>query len=232
MKNKNYFLLVLLLITISACKKKDENVIEPIDYSYFPIEVGHWVIYEADSLAIDEFSGDTIKAKFQIKDLIESTMTDSEGRLTQRREKYRRNNDSLPWELIKVYTSNLNTNTAETFEDNTRIINLIFPVKLNESWKGNNYIDAETGEFRYSEVDESVNLLGKNYPSTATVTQIDEENLIKREYSIEKYSKNIGLVYKEFIKDSSNAQDLSLPLEQRITGGIRFKMIVKAYGKI
>ena len=232
MRNKNYFLFILILFAAFSCKKKDDNVIEPIDYSYFPIQVGHYVVYEADSVVIDEFSGDTIKSHFELKDVVESIIKDNEGRDTQRRERYRRENDTLPWQLIKVYTTNLNTNTAETFIDNIRTVSLSFPVKLGASWNGNNYTDKESDNFSYTGTDETVNLLGNNYASTATITQKDEKNLIKREYAVEKYSKNVGLVYKQFIKDSSNASDLSIPFEQRITGGVRFTMTVKSYGNL
>jgi hypothetical protein len=199
----NFTLLVIFAVFLCSCEKKP-NEIPPIDYSYFPVTVGHYVIYDVDSVVYDDFATTDKKREFhfQIKEVIEGKAQDNEGREIQ---------------------------TAERFEHNKRYINLVFPASVNKSWKGNSYTQDEQWDYKYTAVGQPATV-GSVPVVQHTVTQVDEENLIKKLYSVEKYAKNIGLVYKEFIHDSSKTIDPDVPLMNRIDGGLEYKMTLKSHG--
>jgi hypothetical protein len=219
-----------LLCSFAPAKKKP-NEIPPIDYSYFPVTVGHYVIYDVDSVVYDDFATTDKKREFhfQIKEVIEGKAQDNEGREIQRVVRYKRNNDTSEWKLQHVFTITLTKTTAERFEHNKRYINLVFPASVNKSWKGNSYTQDEQWDYKYTAVGQPATV-GSVPVVQHTVTQVDEENLIKKLYSVEKYAKNIGLVYKEFIHDSSKTIDPDVPLMNRIDGGLEYKMTLKSHG--
>jgi hypothetical protein len=214
---------------ITGCSKK-ENAIPPVDYSYFPTQIGHYVIYDADSVVHSAFDKKTYVFRFQIKDVIESTFTDNSGRQVQRVERYKRDTVTMPWRFQQAFTLHLSNNIAERFENNRTFICLTFPPSPGKSWVSNAYDRDVKWQYRYTSISAPITIGSHSLPSTHTVTQIDEENLIMKEYSVEKYARNIGLVYKEFIRDSAEVIT-SEPLMNRISGGTEYKLTLHSYGQ-
>lgn len=202
-----------------SCTKNEPN--PPIDYSIFPTNIGHTVIYDVDSVVYKEFNpGVKIETKGQIKDVITGKFKDNAGRETQRVERYFRRDSTRDWEIYYVYTTNLNTTNAETMIDDRTVISLSFPPKVNSYWNGNARNDLPAQNFRYKGVDETIMLGTKSYAGTVTVEQINEKTFIKKEYCVEKYAKGYGLVYKQYIKDSSDNIDAG------IVGGIEVTLTI------
>ena len=131
-------LTVFTLLFFSSCKKETELPVD-MGYKYFPVNTGHWVTYDVDSISYNDFTGQVDSFTFQIREVVESVFTDNEGRETQRLERYKRWNDTSAWFLKDVWMVNLTATTAEKVEENIRIIKLIFPPKDNEKWDGNLY---------------------------------------------------------------------------------------------
>ncbi|MFH1321174.1 MAG: hypothetical protein ABII90_11040 [Bacteroidota bacterium] len=226
-----YSIFILFLCTLYSCKK---DVAPPIDmgYGYFPTEIGKWIIYDVDSTVYDGFYDTVITYQYQIKEVVESTFIDNQGRETQRIERYKRLNSSLQWIIKDVWFSNRTTSTAEKVEENVRFIKLTFPVNLGNSWDGNSFNTMDEWNYEYTEVDAPCTINTLLFDSTATVLQIYEENLIEKQYYLEKYAKNVGLIYKELIDvaDNSSEIDFEKPLMTRISTGVIFTMRINSYG--
>ncbi|TBR18701.1 MAG: hypothetical protein EPO57_06165 [Chitinophagaceae bacterium] len=112
---------------------------------------------------------------------------------------------------------------VEVIEDNLRFIKLHLPFTINFNWKGNRYLSLNPfsskysfdnddfmndWNYRYLQFDDSLTIGNKVVKNIFTLSHIDESvnapvsNLAaygSKSWSVEKYSKNIGLVYKEFI---------------------------------
>lgn len=189
-----YILISFLFIT--SCKDDSSETID-LGYTYFPVNIGHWVIYDVDSVVYG--TSDTTAYSYQIKEYIESAFTDNTGKLTQRIERYKRENDTLPWVITQVWTSNLSDLTAERVEDNQRYIKLIFPVRLNESWNANSYNNSPptSSETEYTSVDEPYSINSLSFDSTLT-TEFIYNTFISIDIAEEMYAKNVGLIYKRF----------------------------------
>ena len=78
--------------------------------------------------------------------------------------------------------------------------------------------------YEYQNVNDNLSVNGLLFDSTLVVLQNDQLNLISKIYSIEKYAKKIGLIYKEYINVETNPADLT------IKKGVKYKMQITAWG--
>lgn len=205
-----------------SCKKDVAPSLD-VGYGYFPTNVGHWIIYDVVTIEHDAPVNKHDTAVFQIMEIIESTFSDNENRQTQRIERYIRSDSTLPWVIKDVWFSNLTASTAEKVEENVRFVKLIFPVLLGETWDGNNFNSQDIWNYEYTEVDMSYTINNLSFDSTVTVLQIDEGNLIEKNYALEIYAKNVGMIYKELIL-------LETEVDGTITLGSELTMNMISYG--
>jgi hypothetical protein len=137
-----------------------------------------------------------ITKHYQLKEYIESNFIDNSGRNTQRIERYIRKNDTTQWIIRNVWYANSINNNIEKVEDNIRYVKLIFPIKIHKQWDGNAFNVFDMQKYEYTSIENPYVVNGINYPNTLTVTQKDETSLIHKDYAVEVYAKNIGLIYK------------------------------------
>jgi len=219
-----------------SCKK--DSAIEPdMGYNYLPGKVGSWVVYDVDSTVYPDNGGDTIFNKYQIKELIESEYIDNEGRPTLRIERFRKNYvdsvsyDSMPWTLTDVWSANKTNSTYEKVEENIRYVKLSFPVKLLSTWNGNAKNTQEEWTYKYADIDKKRSNGPYTFDSTFLVVQRDILNLIQKQYYIEVYAKNIGLISRQVIDVNSQGNvDYNKPIMDRIVSGVVCKFTLNSYG--
>ena len=184
------------LFLFSTCKK---NVVQDLYYDYFPIEPGHWVIYDVDSFHHSSFFKTIDTFHFQIKEYIESKFIDNTGKEAERIERYSRKNDTMPWQIQAVWYSNRTGKTAERIEDNQRYIRLVFPPSTSQTWNGNSYNTIGSWDYDYVSIHEPYSLGTLSFDSTVKVEQEGDNNLLKIQRGTEVYAKHVGLVYKHYI---------------------------------
>lgn len=232
---KRILLFAGLALIFSSCHKDSVITIDN-GYAYFPDKAGHYVIYDVDSIIHNDFTKTVDTFKYQLKEYIESVFYDNSGRPTLRIERYKRTfknairDTTASWILNNVLAANRTVSTAERIEDNQRFIKLIFPVNQKRTWNGNAYNTMNEWTYQYTSVDAPLTLGSLTFDSTLTVKQIDFENLVNKKYYIEKYAKNIGLVYKEVVDVSSDSIIPFVPLMKRITKGVEYRMTVNSFG--
>lgn len=240
-------LLTILASGIFSCKK--DGKVPDMGYNYFPDKPGRYVVYDVDSFFYDDFTGNIDTTKFRLKEKIESIFTDNQGRPAIRLERYvKYYNDTIPysdmnWTLRDVWMENKTKTTAEKVEENTRYIKLAFPVKESQRWDGNaqNTLGEETYEYYFYD---QARVIGPMlFDSVLQVNQHDETNLIAKKYYIEKYARNVGLVYKQVIDIASQPPDYSPPYESeslyvfyqqpimnRVTSGVFYTITFNSAG--
>lgn len=229
-----YIILIITIVAFSSCKKDKNLNDEKVDvgYNYFPDKVGHYVIYDVDSVVYDDFINDTLYSHHEVKEVIESTFIDNLGKPALRIERYVRDNDTSVWILSDVWSANRLAATAERVEENIRFVVLSFPVKVGKIWKGNVYNTIEDWDYEYNDMDVPRTVGTLSFDSTLSVTQFDDEgyNLLNRQYYYEVYARNVGLVYREVIDVSDNSVVFGVPVEDRIESGFKTKITIKQYG--
>ena len=236
MRKLIFSLVCMLLVATYSCKKDTVSSAPDQGYSYYPAKLKSYIIYDVDSIVYDDFKKDTTEYKSQIKEVMDSVFTDNQGRSSMKIIRYvKPYNDTIPyaqmsWKVKDVWYATKTSSNVEVIEENIRFLKLYFPVKKNTAWNGNVYNTMGDWQYTYSEVDVALTLNSNYFDSTATVLQKDYTDLIDRKYYVEKYAKNVGLVYREIIDVHSNTIKSGVPTVNRIDRGIKFKQTVVSYG--
>ena len=211
-----------------SCNEKEEFTTEALK-DYMPLVTGKYITYRLDSMVFTNFGRTTEIHKYQVKDVIDTLITDNLGRPSYR--VYRFIRDSVdatswtaaqPWINSGTYFITPLSDQVELIEDNLRFIKIHLPIKEGFNWKGNKYLPADPygsvynfsnddnmadWDFIYDGNASSFSYRGNNYTEVRTIEEADESFNVPitvptayaaRSRSVEKYSKTIGLVYREY----------------------------------
>ena len=218
LKDCTVALLVCMAIIFQiGCNKTETKTIDN-GFNYYPLTPGHFVTYSVDSFYYSATNYPTISIDtihYEIKELIDTSFIDNEGRTSYRIERYRRANSTDNWALDRIWSANNNNIILDKNEDDLHYIKLVFPVSEGKTWNGNGMIVAQDENeylkdwtYKYVDVNTPFVIGAETFDSTLTVMQIDDENLIEKKFAYERYAKGIGMIYKE-IKFLGKQNDLS-----------------------
>ncbi|MCI5054867.1 MAG: hypothetical protein MRY83_02095 [Flavobacteriales bacterium] len=215
----NWF--IILCLIFSACKR-DETIIPDFGYDYFPLTQGSWIIYDCDSVI---YGLDVFTKTFQIREEVDTTFLDQEGKEAYRIVRSRRESATDNWTIQDVWLAYKDELFAERVEENKRIVKLAFPLKSNKTWDGNAKNAMESMEFEIDSIDFSFQTSSAfTSDSTLTVTQLLNQNIIQKFHKYEVYGKHIGLIYLR--NDSLEFQTLNGSGD---TTGVSFKMEMNSF---
>ncbi len=219
LRKQSIFSFLIVVLFFSACKKNDTGIYLNAD-SYYPLQVGKVWFYRLDSTTISAFGNSLIVNSYHLKDSVGDSFIDNTGDSSWTI--YRFITDTLeqqPWHNISTYYVTYNGKNVEVVDDNNlRFIKLVSPVVDGYNWPGNSYIDTRSANSNFQYLDgwvytyDSVNIpystAGGIIDSSITVLQRDEttpegefdpQYYQQRNYSVEVYAHNIGLIYKNFL---------------------------------
>jgi hypothetical protein len=190
-----------------------------------------------DSIVYDDFKMDTTYYKYRIKEKLEEVFIDNQGRKAIKLVRYMKkyndmvSYDNMPWVIKDVWNYTKTNTTLEVVEEDVRYTKLIFPVKEAASWNGNAQNSLTEWNYTYDYVDKAEIINGTKFDNVLLVIQKkDKNNVLHREYFIEKYAKNVGLVYREIKDLYSNTVVYGVPVEQRIEKGVIYKLTYFTHG--
>lgn len=207
-----FFLAIWIFALLPSCKETPDDFQVNYGFDYFPLSVGKFITYQVDSTIFDPTADTPVYySQRLVKEEITDTLHDLSGNVLYKIERYERVADTLPWQVMKVFTASLQDNQAVVTEDNLRFIRLTFPVEKNERWDGNAHFDPTlivtvAGEsiemfkgwqYKTLSVGEPDSVGVMTFPEVAAVQESDNENLIELRRSFAKYAKGIGLIYRE-----------------------------------
>lgn len=229
----------MFFISFFSCKKEQKINDLEYNYQYFPLIEGNFVTYNVDSVTYNDFSTPVTitRNNYQIKEVVADEFIDLEGRVSHRIERYYRKNGNEEWNILNVYYATIDDRTAEKVEENLRFVKLVFPVAEGKKWMGNKFIDPSNElvflkdwQYEMKNINEPLSIGGLSFDSTLIVQQEYDSSAINITASIEKYAKNVGLIYKElrYLKSQNN---INLPWEERAEQGYILRMSVIDYGQ-
>lgn len=229
------FGLAMALTIITGCKK---NTVVKVDYKhgYYPLYIGHTLIYEVDTTLYDPiFTNGRKTFSWQLKEEIVDEITDNLGRKAFRYERTRRKSDLEPWRLPIVGRKLIDNQNAENFENNLRFIPLVFPPVIDKSWDGNAHISNgdtlafyQDWNYKYESVDQPFTLNGIQSDSALLINEVYNEDLFNLTSSQSVYAKNIGLMEKtQFNLKSDGSKDPDSSWNYKATHGfsVNWKLI-------
>jgi hypothetical protein len=239
--------LYTLIITISCVKNETTQIDIESDKNYFPLQVGKFMEYEADSILYRQ--GMFLdSSRFYVREEMVSQSVDSLG-LYYTIVRSQRNNPADAWVPTETYTARIIGQSAIRNESNLFFIKLVFPLTVGSTWNGLAHIQTDQvfdveGEsvevyqnwesFRIREPVGTYTQGTLNFTEVITVQQTDEDDIISKRYALEKYARGVGLVYKEMIILDCNAtvndcSRSSLPWKDRATKGFIFRQHITRY---
>jgi hypothetical protein len=217
---------VLTLGLVSCSEKKEEWIVAETVAEYLPLQIGKYITYRVDSLVPNPSFNTSLEThSYQVKHVVDAAITDNEGRPSYRIYRFINNaNGTGPWVSSGSYFVTPLTHQIEVIENNLRFIKLREPIREGFSWKGNSYLPNNPFEsfgynlsidnsmanwdYTYDMFEPSTVINNQTYTDVWTVEQIDEFRgdpvMYPRDYAnkvrfVEKYAKNIGLVYRQLI---------------------------------
>ncbi|MEO8150917.1 MAG: hypothetical protein ABI723_25005 [Bacteroidia bacterium] len=209
----NILLVAFFCLAIFSCKKENNTEAPNLGYTYFPVDVGHYIIYDVDSAQKSDWDHLETHSQYQIKEVIESVFTDNQGRPTLRIERYRKDSLFYPdWTIYNVWSANLTATTAERFENNIRYIKLIFPIQNGKTWNGNSMNTDEGEDYQYTGSHEHMTINNLTFDSVSTVLQVDDlSNFVTPKYKEEKYAAGVGLIYRKKMEFHTQLDSVGKP---------------------
>ncbi len=214
------FAFIILLLV--SCKKENTSFTTTSVNAYFPLGVGKLIIYDLDSTVFTNFNQTETVRHYQAQYKVQDSTTDNLGREGYTIYRYLRSDSTQNWTMDNVFTVFPTDNLVECIQDNLRFIKLAAPVDNGFSWKGNSYLAfdpyrsyvfanpafMEDWEYTYEDVNKPLTVGTETFDSTVTVLEVADSTgdpkvpgteYAEKTYSIEKYAKGVGLIYKDFI---------------------------------
>jgi hypothetical protein len=190
---KAVFNLLLLFFLVIACKQGEEPTTDIPGPEYFPLQTGNYITYKVDSVSIVQ-NAET-PYSYQLRITIGNSFTNGEGNVSYIVQREKRTDESQPWKPAGTWTAWKSIQNAVVTEGTTSYIKLQFPLSQGIEWNGNALNNlggddlcsgSECDRYEVTQVDPMV-----------VIRQDSTKDVLKRDYRIEKYSKDIGLTYKE-----------------------------------
>lgn len=213
-------IIICLIFLLGACQKQTiELSFEPIE-NYFPIKRGVALTYRLDSTSYTGINNAKSVNSNIIRDVLDSSITDNLGKTTYIfKRSIRSKVDTTKWELLNTYRVTIDSSKLYIIENNLRFIKMVSPIKEGFTWKGNSFINTnensglayyENWDYTYGKPSDPLSINNIPFEATLTVHQIsdtignpsDKKQYSSILFSKEVYAKDIGLVYKEFLKET------------------------------
>lgn len=222
----------VLTFGVYSCKKNEETE-EYTGSDYINNQTGYFIIYDVDSIVLNDFTGTRDTFYFQIKEKLESYFTDETGKPALRIERYYRQNPQDNWQIKDVWSSSTSLSAYEKSEENIRFTKLVFPLRSKSRWNGNRMNSLGEQIYEMKEPHVSYKIGSIVFDSTVTVVQANDSSLVNQKSVYEVYARGKGLIYKYFydITDKDSVLNLSLPLAERANSGVVYSYKYISDGK-
>lgn len=230
-----FFAFVLLF---SSCREKIKKVTPNYSIDYMPIDVGLTRLYHVDSVQWDDFTGTVDTISWEVKEEIGGTFIDLFGRVANKLLIYQRPDALSPWKIEDVGSVVRTATGAERMQDNLRYLNVVFPTRTGREWDGTVFIGdlsnysgvfnppciteldyIKDWQFKYQAVDWPFTLNGMAFDSTLHILHEGDSSLFDYSFGVERFAKNVGLIYKEYNYFSTQDTDFGSPWSVRTECG-------------
>jgi hypothetical protein len=219
MKNLIAISCIIILYCI-ACRKTTGNANLDQGKELYPLTLGHTIEYMLDSTIWDDFTGTTYTNNYILKDVIDTTYIDAVFDTAYYVNRYIKGVGDSTYKFMYVYFVKSLPNQLIVTENNFKYLKLAHPLSTTDVWSGNLYLPTDLSEFnwlsgwkyKYTELNGTYTNDSSSFTQVATINQrfglsnnegdtsLNSPNFGTYTYSVEKYAKNVGLVYKKFTR--------------------------------
>jgi hypothetical protein len=214
---------VILIVFLASCRPSQPQQGFSLE-EFSPLTSGRNITYRIDSLVFTQFGRQVETRSYLMRYTIDSSFLDNQGRKSYRIIRMIRDTlQTQPWRPDGSFYITSTPSQMEWIEDNLRQVKLQTPLRPGAQWNGNRFLANNplypTYDFSYDDNIQnwiytlsaelsSFQYRNKRYENVITVMQIDEAVNVPitiptsyafRNYAVDRFAKNIGLVYREHI---------------------------------
>lgn len=189
---KNKFLIILSVISLTACRRvKETPAPEP---SYYPLAIGEFSIFAIEELTHDPFREQTDTSRYWLRETIVDTLRDNSGRLVYKIEQETSRDTSTSWAFESYGLTHTDEFNAQRFINDVRTVVLSFPLRERKSWDVNELNSQDNKTARYFDIDQAVTVSGQEYSNTLRVDLGNDVDPLFQEIEEEIYARGVGLI--------------------------------------
>lgn len=213
----NFSIFIILCLSTLFYSCSEGTVLDDYEFDmgleYYPLEVGKYLVYQVDSTTFNiEGSGvEILESTTYVKEEFVEINFDDQGDTIFVTERYEKKNLADEWVIKDVWSTQKVDLRVEKTAENLKLIKMVFPVQAGSDFNSTLYLDESTtvvvaGETvemfknwatQVLSVGETDSIGTFNFGEVATISYADDENLIEKRFSLEKYARGIGMVYRE-----------------------------------
>ncbi len=202
----------IVILAISCTKDKIEEPNTDVGYEYFPLKIGASRVYQMDSVLYDirsdgQASGRSVRSYMQ-EELIDTFRNEENDLVYKWAVSWRAELDQA-WTQSGFVLEQRDERRALRTEDHWRFVKLIFPIKIDQSWNGNVFLDAEQvfriedepiklfrgwGNYSLEANDLQLEIHGRVFDRVLRVREAQSESVLDLRESIAYYAPNVGLI--------------------------------------
>lgn len=188
---KHITILGIASIVFSSC----DDATEPVDpYDYYPLTIGHYVIYDVSQEVYSTGQAAPVTTKWQERDEVDRIASDSAGIVTYIIARSTRNTSADYWAKVKEYAVHKYPDKLLTNIDNQPFLSLTFPIDSRTTWNGNSYNNLDAQDSYYEPGVKSVKIGEQSFNDVLTVVERKDTSIINKYVTIKQYSPGVGLI--------------------------------------
>lgn len=189
---KIYLYISLIMLAVS-CSKSDTDV-QDLGYDYYPVIKGKYVVYEVEELIYNDFDMTVDTSIFLLKELMDSTMVDLEGRDIVQLKRFTRISDTLEWNLSEIWTFYKGEGRLEINEGNVVFVKMLYPLRRSATWDGNAKNSYSAENYTVLDLDLKLTMGTNEFDKTTRINHRSNVNLIEEQVKEEVYASDVGLI--------------------------------------
>jgi hypothetical protein len=221
--------LIGLIFLIAGCGK-DEFVPTDTGIDYFPLQVGMVWTYVVDETIYSEVVAPR-QSNYRIEVKVADSVLNAEGTYTYILHRAKQNLQDMKWEALPTWSVRKNDREVVLMEGNIAFKKLMFPVKDNLAWNGNEYNNLGEDLYSFTSVDEPIEFEGVTWENTLTIEQENNDDpIVFFDQREEIYAKNTGLL-KQSLKQLNYCTTEDCIGQQKIKSGRIYLQKLVSYDK-
>jgi hypothetical protein len=197
--NGRAFRIICLLIIGFLFQSCNDSTKEPVDaYDYFPLTVGHYMIYDVQETVYSSGQKNPVISAYQEKDEVSRVTSGTDAGETYIVSRSTRKTSTDSWQKIKEYSIKQFPDKLIFNIDNQSLVPFIFPVDSKITWNGNMYNTLDPEAYHYEDINQPYQVENLSFDKTLTlVERRDTTSVIDYDLGLKRFALGVGLIYDE-----------------------------------
>lgn len=191
-----YSIFLLGVLLVWGCNTTTINPdLKSLGYSYYPLDVGQFLIYDVRVITWSAFGTDT--AAYVLKETITGTFQDDAGNMNYVLVREIKPNGNAIFSEDSIWSTYKTEYNAVLNKGGNLVIPIVFPVSNGISWDANSLSARSVDEYEFNDVNVNYTIGDITFANSVKVVQEDKpDSLISFDYRIEIFAEDVGLIEK------------------------------------